>query len=65
MTGERPSAWEARLLRRLSAAYVAERASDDPARPMPWREGREAAETRAQVDRQVRAMFGFRKTKAG
>lgn len=57
-TFARPSAWEARLLRRLSAEYLAEsRAAEDPHRPTPWAE-RPTTVDREANERQLRAVLG-------
>jgi hypothetical protein len=57
-TFQRPSAWEARLLRRLSAEYLAElHAAENLYRPAPW----SPVPTRIDRDaneRQLRAVLG-------
>ena len=54
-TGRRLSPWEARTIRSLSVAYVAEHfAAADPARPAPYQRKDQAQENRKAVERQVR-----------
>lgn len=58
MTSACVSPWEARLLRRLSVAYLAEhRAAENEARPAPWR-GEVTVSEREAEDRDLRALLG-------
>jgi hypothetical protein len=53
----RPSAWECRTLRRLSAEYLAElHAAEDPMRPPPWSDALSQA-GRVDADAQLRAVL--------
>lgn len=57
-TFSRPSAWEARILRRLSAEYLAElHAAEDHMRPAPWSPSR-AEVGPANEEARLRAVLG-------
>jgi hypothetical protein len=56
--------WQAKLLRRLSTEYLAERqAAVAPERPPPWAPDVTSSENRAAVDAKVRGIFGARATR--
>lgn len=57
-TFQRPSAWEVRMLRRLSTEYLAEiHAAEDPHRAPSWLAGRAEVDQEAN-ERQLRAVLG-------
>ncbi len=58
LTFKRLTAWEARLLRRLSAEYLTEsHAAEDHNRPAPWSPGRSEVDQQDQ-ERRLRAVLG-------
>lgn len=62
-TGADPRGWEAAMLRRLSAEYVAQRGDDDPAAPPPWAGDAPTADRRETVAAGLGAMLKGRAKK--